>query len=628
MRLNKAEMGLSENQQAALAVFAVFLIGAVGLGLTGGVPGTFGNSVGSMIGAMLSNGIYVDEYSADVYLNGTIIESFVYQVDSSKYRMLYRNWKLPLSIGELNRPYVELINISQPSGTIAYLKNSSGSVSIISGGTGSTDNKNAIRSLALPSEAGCFKPDYLSPGRYQISYIFRIHPPIERDDVYWHWNLMIADKHLLYRQATITIHDPDNLILRLFPHMSMAAEKAGDSWVMTGYSPEDSLIEVEMLLKPEVSNLIGGFPRYISDIYNKTLSAQGSMLDLIILKALRALVILFPLALAFYFYIFGREKRFTVPSVLSYLPSKRKPWLVNYVFKGDSFDFDRDGFYATLLDLYERKIIDIDSATGTRLRILKADEAGDDEYEKAVLSFLEKYSYNGVFDAGVFEGMVESWSRSRERDNSKLKEIRNTLNNLFRYKDPEIPGMFVSGRSLRALGISRPGSAKSMFTTFYYIAIILFVFGSLIVGLLSKPIPATIAILLVQSLVPAFAPSALFGRWKGDYYKEKLEWDAFRNFLSDFAMIKKYVPEDINIWKDWLIYGTALGVGDNVEKAMDEMNINIPIAVAAGSVGVMHTHFDHAYASSAPRSSGSDGGGSGGGFGGGGGSGGGGGGAR
>src|SRR5690606_10658944 len=94
--------------------------------------------------------------------------------------------------------------------------------------------------------------------------------------------------------------------------------------------------------------------------------------------------------------------------------------------------------------------------------------------------------------------------------------------------------------------------------------------------ILSNPIVITVVVLLLQSTVAAFAPSTLFGRWKEDYYKEKLEWDAFRTFLGDFAMIQRYSPQDLDMWKEWLIYGTALGVGDKVEKALKDLNIPIP----------------------------------------------------
>lgn len=55
----------------------------------------------------------------------------------------------------------------------------------------------------------------------------------------------------------------------------------------------------------------------------------------------------------------------------------------------------------------------------------------------------------------------------------------------------------------------------------------------------------------------------------------KLEWDAFAKFLSDLALMKKYSPGDLLMWGEWLVYGTALGVGDKVEAAMKALNINI-----------------------------------------------------
>jgi uncharacterized membrane protein len=209
---------------------------------------------------------------------------------------------------------------------------------------------------------------------------------------------------------------------------------------------------------------------------------------------------------------------------------------------------------------------------------------------------------------------------SKSYSSSELKELRSRMDELLRMGDMDAACEFVSGRSLRILSGSGLGY---VYRAAFYILFIIIFFGG--ISILSNPVTATALILLVQIAVPAFAPSALFGRWKEDYYKEKLEWDAFRNFLSDFAMIKKYAPEDLAMWKEWLIYGTALGVGDKVRDAMASLNVIIPLAFAEKG---MQTHFDHAYAASAPKSSGSGGMGGGGGFGGGGGSGGGGGGAR
>ena len=86
---------------------------------------------------------------------------------------------------------------------------------------------------------------------------------------------------------------------------------------------------------------------------------------------------------------------------------------------------------------------------------------------------------------------------------------------------------------------------------------------------------------LVQSVLAWSFPPTLFGRWKDDYYQEKLQWDAFGRFLSDMALMEKYAPEDLSRWGDWLVYGTALGVGDKVMVAMDALNIHIPDLTAA-----------------------------------------------
>jgi uncharacterized membrane protein len=135
-------------------------------------------------------------------------------------------------------------------------------------------------------------------------------------------------------------------------------------------------------------------------------------------------------------------------------------------------------------------------------------------------------------------------------------------------------------------------------------------------------------ILSLQSVPPLVAPTALFGQWRIDYYKEKLEWDAFRTFLSDFASIQKYAPEDLNMWKEWLIYGTALGVGDKVAKAMEQLQVRVPDVNATAAM-YMPLYFGHAFRMSTPVATGAGPGGfGGGGFGAGGGFGGGGGGAR
>ena len=189
------------------------------------------------------------------------------------------------------------------------------------------------------------------------------------------------------------------------------------------------------------------FPRQVSDVKGKTLSAQGSDYDLLL--PLRALILLFPFALLAVYYRFGREKRYIVPKTLSYVPSKRKPWLVNLVFKGDAFDFDKDGFYATLLDLHRRGVVEIDSVTGTRIKLLQPEESGEDDYEQKVLNFLKSNSIKGVFNAQAFEDNVKNLQKSR--DTSRLQEMHEAMDGLLRYTNQDAASEFVAGRSLRCV---------------------------------------------------------------------------------------------------------------------------------------------------------------------------------
>ncbi len=75
----------------------------------------------------------------------------------------------------------------------------------------------------------------------------------------------------------LRVHDPHGYMVQLFTHPQMAMRKAGDAWVITGTSPRDALLEVEMLLKADALRQMDGFPRYVPDVKAKTLSANLNM---------------------------------------------------------------------------------------------------------------------------------------------------------------------------------------------------------------------------------------------------------------------------------------------------------------------------------------------------------------
>ena len=260
---------MREEKQIMTLISSVFLIGIVGLYFTGSFGATT-KEVNSKTSFSIAGDVYVEDYRADLYLNGTLEESFLYKIrKSGQYRMLYRNWKVPVTQEYINRSHVELLAIDPPSGTIPYIKDWKNNVKILNEDAYAASD---IQSLAMQNEVGCYKQNRFSAGTYEINYIFKIRPPLEYDEQYCHLNLKLADEHIPYKVVTIAIHDPDGFVHQIFPHSPMEVKQEGDIWLLTGTSNKDELLEVEMLLSPEVMNVMEGFPSYVSDIEEKTIS--------------------------------------------------------------------------------------------------------------------------------------------------------------------------------------------------------------------------------------------------------------------------------------------------------------------------------------------------------------------
>lgn len=219
--------------------------------------------------------VYVDSYRADIYLDGTLAERYDYRIEATgSYRMIYRSWKMPLSSISPDAPYIEPLVVIPTPGAVPYIKDHNGTVRILS--ANDSQYSDEVERLAERNEVGGYYPQRFPAGRYRMIYLFRIHPYLECDQQFCHWNLMLADEHLPCRQLAIYIHDPDDLMVEFFTHPEMEIQREGDVWAITGSSPKDGLIEVEMLLLPEAKELIEGFPRDVKNVYEKTVSAQNN----------------------------------------------------------------------------------------------------------------------------------------------------------------------------------------------------------------------------------------------------------------------------------------------------------------------------------------------------------------
>jgi uncharacterized membrane protein len=555
-------MRMTERQQILILVAITLLVGVLAVAGATALPDSFRGD------------LEVQHYDAVFFENGTLVERYVYDIRAAgEYRMLFRYWAAPITFNALDRPHIEFLGMTAPPGTVGYVKDLDGEVRTTAG-IASSEDLAVIREGAFANEVGIFNPDSFAPGTYTVEYRYQVRPPVEYDEEWAHLNLKLVDKHIPYRDLRITLPFAGD-IEEVYTHPpTLEVERTADAVIITGSASQDDALNVELVLDPAFMEKVGGFPEYLPDVRGKAAAANrwppllygaaGVLYGLSIL-----LVLAMPFILLGVYLRYGREKQFTVPEYLSFTPNTDlKPWQVNLLFKGDALEFDADGFYATILDLHRQGMIVVTEKPegGVRVRIIS--EESSDPYEQRVLTFLANIADDHIVDTADLEVFAETALRSPGYQHWIL-QYQESLAALTGSVDTTIARHYVrDGRGL-ILPLIFLGAIPCG------LSILTFIFAP---GAAYLLVPASILSLIVaiQVGIATLFPSTLFGVWKGDHYKEKLEWDAFARFLSDLALIRKYSPADLSMWGEWLVYGTALGLGDQVEQAMKDLNISLP----------------------------------------------------
>jgi uncharacterized membrane protein len=563
----------------------------------------------------------VSDYSAVFYSDGTLEETFSYKINVEGKRFLFRFWEDQLSTSPLQNPHILLVDIEAPANTIRYVKDYAGQVSTLD--ETSYNIEMQINSLAYRNEAGAFRPEGYTPGEYTVKYTFKIKPPLEVDDENVHLNLKLASVHLPYEKVRVAFEDPGYIVKSYSHPPTLRKTTDMNMIVFSGSSGEDQLLEFEFLMTHGVLDILEGDQRMVQDVESLTVNANRVlwieyMIARLSIWVMRLAGFVMPIGLYMIWNRVGKEKDYVVPRTLSVIPNKdRAAWVVNLVFKSDAADFDEDGFYATLLDLHIKEKIRI-STEETEATIEILDDQGLDRYEDSVMDFLSSIAVNDVVTPHNMNEMAER-GKSNSVDASRLGLIQAKYSKLTTSTDEKVAKEFtVNGKK----ELVKPAALCLMSSLILAGAFTVspnadwVFFKALVYSLIP----------LLQVIIAALFPTTLFGYWKDDNLREKLQWDAFKAHLSDFSQLDRYGPEDINMWGRWLVFGTALGVGDKVAEAMNMLEVDYaPVRF----VPTYYYWFRPITTARLYGSSRSDsGGGGGGGFGGGGGMGGGGGGVR
>jgi uncharacterized membrane protein len=307
------------------------------------------------------------------------------------------------------------------------------------------------------------------------------------------------------------------------------------------------------------------------------------------------------------------------------IPYDDPPDVVNSIVKHFSRGVDDDGISATLMSLYKKDYIDIKGDKKNPIIVITQDKNTDSlsSTERALLEVLDTGATKGKFDFKKIKKLVKKDRKLAIKFNNKMNSYKSEVTKQAKSKNYTVYKGNVYAKLVAALAI---------------------VVGGVIFPLWISSPPTRMLIQNALIMIPVawifgavifLFPKVVFARRtkEGTIYHKK--WMALKEFLEDYSLISERPPESIILWEDYLIYGTALGIADKVEKALqklvpenvwieDSRHSNMYRAssfIGAASIGsIASTAASTAYSSSSSGSgsfgSGGAGGGSGGGGGG------------
>ena len=281
-------------------------------------------------------------------------------------------------------------------------------------------------------------------------------------------------------------------------------------------------------------------------------------------KIFAGLCIISPLSLGLVYLKYGREPKVNYNGIYEReLPTDDSPAVVNALLnRSDIGTPNMEGFEATIMDLIDRKIFKmrIESSEHLEDLILDLDDSRYNELsaeEKSVFDLLETFSYDNVLNVSQLS------SKLNNEINGKL-----FVEKFDEWKD------IVKKQSIGEDKISEyfndTGTSISNFIGICGLIIAAIFF---IIAAFSKHPSAMWTLiasvfLAVVSIATMMLPEDILGHWTPEGRVYYLKWMNFKKFLKDNSLIKEHPPESIVVWNKYLVYGTALGVADEVYKSM------------------------------------------------------------
>ena len=293
--------------------------------------------------------------------------------------------------------------------------------------------------------------------------------------------------------------------------------------------------------------------------YKSSVGFWGNLFNLITL-----ICIISPFSLVLVYLKYGREPKVDYNGIYEReLPTDDSPAVVNALLnRSDIGEPDMKGFEATIMDLIDRKIFKIIVEEGelTSDLILEFDESKYSELsvdEKKIFDLLNTFAYdnklnvsqlssklNNEYNGKLFVEKFDEWKDivkddciGKDKVSSYFKNTGTRISSVF----SKVGLVFAAISFLLSAFSDHPLAMHSLIAAIF---------------------------LAIVSIAIAFIPEDIFGHWTPEGRVYYLKWMNFKKFLKDNSLIKEHPPESIVIWNKYLVYGTALGVADEVYESM------------------------------------------------------------
>ena len=285
---------------------------------------------------------------------------------------------------------------------------------------------------------------------------------------------------------------------------------------------------------------------------------------------IKYLIFFFPSIFFFIvWFIFGKENTYeSIPKELSSFPNKRVFWEVATYFNPPFSKIDKNFFAATLLNFYNKKIIDIREKD--KEIYIKLNKFEGDDLERKIYNLLGEAErlLKDKANKGLLLGGLTSKQKQKSFDGEYFNLKMSMMDSLLRTDFSEIRN-YVQSEGKKYIH-NNSGIVILVLTLSFSFAFILQYKLNIYIDFLDL---IYVLFFVVFLFTIPLTRGTLFSKYKGNYYVEYQKWKAFKRYLKNSFSIKTATHKTVVMWNEYLVYATALGVPNRVIKELQANNL-------------------------------------------------------